>query len=151
MYDIEQICAGIIAMLYTLPCECVNWDFVKNVFTSIKDIHYFNSYSIKILIATINNNIKYSYINNIDVGCPGNYAKYIVSHLGMPAFMNKDILNYNLIKICEQLSTEQILNARRNRNWSKFDKMNDLSKLMFRLEELQIYEDIIDPDYIPNL
>ena len=55
--------------------------------------------------------------------------------------MNKDILNYNLIKICEQLSTEQILNARRNRNWSKFDKMNDLSKLMFRLEELQIYED----------
>jgi hypothetical protein len=93
MYDIEQICAGIIAMLYTLPCECVNWDFVKNVFTSIKDIHYFNSYSIKILIATINNNIKYSYINNIDVGCPGNYAKYIVSHLGMPAFMNKDILN----------------------------------------------------------
>jgi len=65
--------------------------------------------------------------------------------------MNKDILNYNLIKICEQLSTEQILNARRNRNWSKFDKMNDLSKLMFRLEELQIYEDIIDPDYIPNL
>lgn len=65
--------------------------------------------------------------------------------------MNKDILNYNLIKICEQLSTEQILNARRNRNCGKFDKMNDLSKLMFRLEELQIYEDIIDPDYITNL
>jgi len=65
--------------------------------------------------------------------------------------MNKDILNYNLIRICEQLSTEQILNARKNRNWSKFDKMNDLSKLMFRLEELQIYEDIIDPDYIPDL
>jgi len=65
--------------------------------------------------------------------------------------MNKDILNYNLIKICEQLSTEQILNARRNRNWSKFDKMNDLSKLMFILEELQIYEDIIDSDYIPDL
>ena len=65
--------------------------------------------------------------------------------------MNKDILNYNLIRICGQLSTEQILNARKNRNWSKFDKMNDLSKLMFRLEELQIYEDIIDPDYIPDL
>ena len=63
--------------------------------------------------------------------------------------MNKDLLNYNLIKISDQLSTKKILYARRNRNWYKFDRLDEVSKLRWRLEELQIYEDIIDMDYDP--
>jgi hypothetical protein len=63
--------------------------------------------------------------------------------------MNKDLLNYNLIKISDQLTTKQIIYARRNRNWYKFDRLDEISKLRWRLEELQIYEDIIDMDYDP--
>jgi len=93
MQSIEQLCAGIIAMLYTLPYECINWEFIRTVYNSIKGIIYFNDYSIKIITASINNSIKYSYMNNMDVGCPGNYAKCIVSYLGMPNFMNRETLN----------------------------------------------------------
>ena len=63
--------------------------------------------------------------------------------------MNKDLLNYNLIKISDQLTAKQIIYARRNRNWYKFDRLDEISKLRWRLEELQIYEDIIDMDYDP--
>jgi hypothetical protein len=63
--------------------------------------------------------------------------------------MNKDLLNFNLIKISDQLSTKQILYARRNRNWYKFDRLDEILKLRCRLEELQIYEDIIDMEYDP--
>lgn len=63
--------------------------------------------------------------------------------------MNKDLLNHNLIKISDQLSTKQILQSRKNRNWYKFDRLDELSKLRWRLEELQIYEDLIDMDYDP--
>jgi hypothetical protein len=93
MQDINQLCGGIVAMLYTLPQECIYWDFIKNVYTSIKDIHFYNDYTVKILVAAINNSIKYAYINNLDVGCPGNYAKCIVSYLGMPSFMSIETLN----------------------------------------------------------
>jgi len=61
----------------------------------------------------------------------------------------KDLLNYNLIKISDQLSTKKILHSRRNRNWYKFDRLDEVSKLKWRLEELQIYEDIIDSEYDP--
>jgi len=64
--------------------------------------------------------------------------------------MNKDLLNYNLIKISDQLSTKQILQSRKNRNWYKFDRLDEVSKLRWRLEELQIYEDLIDMDYDPH-
>jgi hypothetical protein len=63
--------------------------------------------------------------------------------------MNKDLLNYNLIKISDQLTTKQIIYSRRNRNWYKFDRLDEVSKLRWRLEELQIYEDLIDMDYDP--
>lgn len=63
--------------------------------------------------------------------------------------MNKDLLNYNLIKISDQLSQKQIFYARRKRNWYKFDRLDEVSKLRWRLEELQIYEDIIDMEYDP--
>ena len=63
--------------------------------------------------------------------------------------MNKDLLNYNLIKISDQLTTKQILKSRKNRNWYKFDRLDEVSKLRWRLEELQIYEDLIDMDYDP--
>ena len=58
--------------------------------------------------------------------------------------MNKDLLNYNLMKISERLTQEQIFYARRNRNWEKFDKLSEVEKLLYRLEEFQIYEDILN-------
>ena len=97
MQDITQLCDGIIAILYTVPRECINWDFIRNIFNSIKDNYYFSNYTMKILIAAINNNIKYAYINSMDVGCPGNYAKCIVSYMGMPAFMNIQTLNWFIV------------------------------------------------------
>ncbi len=38
--------------------------------------------------------------------------------------MNKEILHHNLMKISEKLSTKQLIYARRNRNWFKFDKLS---------------------------
>lgn len=63
--------------------------------------------------------------------------------------MNKDLLIYNITLISEQLTTEQLIFARRNRNWKKFDRLDEVGKLMVRLEELQYFEDIIDPNYKP--
>jgi hypothetical protein len=65
--------------------------------------------------------------------------------------MNKDLLNYKLILISEQLTIEQVIHARRNRNWQKFDRLSEVEKLLVRLEEFEIYEDIIDPNYIPSI
>ena len=58
--------------------------------------------------------------------------------------MNKDLLNYNLMKISEKLTQEQIFYARRNRNWERFDELDEVGKLLHRLEEFQIYEDILN-------
>lgn len=63
--------------------------------------------------------------------------------------MNKDLLTYNLIKISDQLTTEQIIDSRENRNWSKFDRLDEIGKLRYRLEELEIYSDDIDMEYDP--
>lgn len=63
--------------------------------------------------------------------------------------MNKDLLTYNLIKISDQLTTEQIIYSRENRNWSKFDRLDEIGKLRYRLEELEIYSDDIDMEYDP--
>jgi len=46
--------------------------------------------------------------------------------------MTKDLLNYNLIMISEQLTTEQIIHARRFRNWRKFDKLEREDKIIIR-------------------
>ena len=58
--------------------------------------------------------------------------------------MNKELLNYNLMKISERLTQEQIFYARRNRNWERFDELDEVGKLLHRLEEFQIYEDILN-------
>ena len=58
--------------------------------------------------------------------------------------MNKELLNYNLMKISERLTQEQIFYARRNRNWERFDELDEVGKLIHRLEEFQIYEDILN-------
>lgn len=58
--------------------------------------------------------------------------------------MNKELLNYNLMKISDKLSTEQILHARRNRNWEMFDEFDEVGKMLHRLEEFQIYEDFLN-------
>jgi hypothetical protein len=60
--------------------------------------------------------------------------------------MNKELLNYNLMKISEKLTQKQIFYARRNRNWEKFDELDEVGKLLHRLEEFQIYEDILNDD-----
>jgi hypothetical protein len=60
--------------------------------------------------------------------------------------MNKELLNYNLIKISEKLTQKQLFYARRNRNWERFDDLDEVGKLLHRLEELQIYEDILNDD-----
>jgi hypothetical protein len=60
--------------------------------------------------------------------------------------MNKEILYYNLKIISEKLTQQQIFYARRNRNWEKFDKLSEVEKLLYRLEEFQIYEDILNDD-----
>jgi hypothetical protein len=65
--------------------------------------------------------------------------------------MNKNLLEYNIILISEQLTTEQIIFSRRNRDWESFDESSYLEKLMIRLEELQYYEDDIDPQYKPKI
>ena len=55
----------------------------------------------------------------------------------------KEILINRLRKIMEQLSTEDILEARKFRNWEEFDELSEIEKLKHRLEELEIFEDII--------
>jgi hypothetical protein len=60
--------------------------------------------------------------------------------------MNKELLYQNLMKISEKLTVKQIFYARRNRNWEKFDKLSEVEKLLYRLEEFQIYEDILNDD-----
>jgi hypothetical protein len=58
--------------------------------------------------------------------------------------MNKELLYYNLRIITEKLTIEQVFYARRNRNWEKFDKLSEVEKLLYRLEEFQIYEDFLN-------
>jgi hypothetical protein len=65
--------------------------------------------------------------------------------------MNKNLLEYNIILISDQLTTEQIIFSRRNRDWESFDESTYLEKLIIRLEELQYYEDDIDPQYKPKI
>lgn len=60
--------------------------------------------------------------------------------------MNKELLYHNLMTISEKLTVKQIFYARRNRNWGKFDKLSEVEKLLYRLEEFQIYEDILNDD-----
>lgn len=64
--------------------------------------------------------------------------------------MNKELLEYNICLISEQLSIEQLIFARRKRNWKKFDKLDEISKLRVRLEELEYFSDDIDPNYKPK-
>lgn len=63
--------------------------------------------------------------------------------------MNKELLEYNICLITEQLTIEQIIYARRNRDWRKFDKLDEIGKLRVRLEELEYFADDIDPNYKP--
>lgn len=64
--------------------------------------------------------------------------------------LNRQMAHYKLAQISEQLTTEQIMNARKWRKWRKFDKLSEDEKLITRLEELEIYQDDIDPNYIPK-
>lgn len=64
--------------------------------------------------------------------------------------VNRQLAYYKLAQISEQLTQKQILNARKHRNWRKFDKLSEDEKLLVRLEEFEIYADELDPDYIPK-
>jgi hypothetical protein len=63
----------------------------------------------------------------------------------------KDLISMNLIKISLQLTQDQIFAARENRNWEMFDELDEMGKLRHILEELEIYEDILDPEFEPDL
>lgn len=64
--------------------------------------------------------------------------------------INRELAYYKLALISEQLTIEQLIHARRHRNWKKFDRLTEDEKLIVRLEELEIYADDIDPEYIPK-
>lgn len=64
--------------------------------------------------------------------------------------MNKQLLEYKICLISEQLTTQQIIFARRNRDWKKFDRLDEIDKLITRLEELEYFSDDIDPNYKPK-
>ena len=63
----------------------------------------------------------------------------------------RDLLNINLIKISLQLTQEQIFDARKNRNWEMFDELDEVGKLQHIMDEFEIYEDILDPEFEPDL
>jgi hypothetical protein len=64
--------------------------------------------------------------------------------------MSKELIQYKLSVISEQLTTEQLIYARRYRNWEEFDKLDEIGKLYVRLEELEYFADDIDPNYKPK-
>lgn len=64
--------------------------------------------------------------------------------------MNKELLEYKIRLITEQLTTEQLIFARRYRDWESFDKLTHIEKLIVRLEELEYFIDDIDPNYKIN-
>jgi len=64
--------------------------------------------------------------------------------------MNKELLEYNICLITEQLTIEQLIFARRNRDWKRFDKLDEIGKLRVRLEELEYFSDDIDLNYKPK-
>lgn len=63
---------------------------------------------------------------------------------------NLEFAYYKLAIIVEQLTTEQIMHSRRFRDWQKYDRLSEEQKIMVRFEELEIYIDDIDPEYIPK-
>lgn len=64
--------------------------------------------------------------------------------------MNKDLLEYNICLVSEQLTTKQIIFSRRNRDWNRFDKLDSHQKLIVRLQELEYFSDDINPNYKPS-
>lgn len=64
--------------------------------------------------------------------------------------MNKELIEYNICLISEQLTIEQLMFARRNRDWKKFDRLDEIGKLRVRLEELEYFAEDIDPNYKPK-
>jgi hypothetical protein len=64
--------------------------------------------------------------------------------------LNRQLAYYKLSQIEEQLTIQQVIHARRFRNWRKFDKLSEDEKLWVRLEEFEIYADDLDPEYVPK-
>lgn len=62
----------------------------------------------------------------------------------------RDQLLYKICIITDQITTEQLIFSRRNRNWEQFDKLTEVEKLLVRLEELEYFVDDIDPNYVPK-
>lgn len=63
----------------------------------------------------------------------------------------KDTLNQRLLVMQDVLTTEQIIESRRYRNWELFDEMSDVEKMQCRISELEMFDyiisDISDDDY----
>ena len=56
----------------------------------------------------------------------------------------KDNLNRKLIVIVYHLTTEQLFEARQYRDWEAYDQLEEVEKLQHQLEELSIFEDILE-------
>lgn len=56
----------------------------------------------------------------------------------------KDRLHRNLSAMLYLLTPEQVLESRENRNWELYDRLDINEKLIHRMEELSIYEDIFE-------
>jgi hypothetical protein len=48
--------------------------------------------------------------------------------------------------LISSIAIEQVMYARRNRDWEKFDKLSEVEKMLYRLEEFEIYEDILNDE-----
>lgn len=64
--------------------------------------------------------------------------------------LNRQLAYYKLAQIEQQLTIEQVIHARRFRDWQKFDTLTEDEKIMVRLEEFEIYCDDLDPEFTPK-
>lgn len=48
-------------------------------------------------------------------------------------------LNKQLFKLTEKFETEDFFKSRKERNWEKFDKLDEIEKLKYRIREIKEY------------
>jgi hypothetical protein len=93
MYNNIEMYDMLIRLIYSHSYENINWEYIKLVVGSIKENPNLNQILYKIYTASIYTNILHLCNNHIYVGCPGNYAKGVMSFLGLPEFMDRMLIN----------------------------------------------------------
>ena len=56
----------------------------------------------------------------------------------------KDNLHRKLIVIVYHLTTDQIFEARANRDWENYDQLDEVEKLQHQLEEYSLFESVFE-------